>query len=146
MAFEAVLLFDGSCGLCHRLVVFLARRDHARRLCFAPLDGGYSRELLAQLGIGTPGADEAVLVAWPEAEQARAYCGARAALTALTLLTPGWNALARCLLLLPVPLLNWGYRCVARRRYRWFGTADACALDPGLLEGRLPAAPATESQ
>ncbi len=143
----AILLFDGECGLCHRLARFIAARDRARRLKFAPLAGGYARELLAQSGLDPAGVAEVILVLSAGPAPRRLLRGARAALTALALLGPGWSMLGRGLLLLPAPLLAWGYWVVARRRYRWFGGADACALDPGLFAGRLAEPPAaTKSQ
>lgn len=137
MKSDAVLLFDGECGLCHRLVRFIAARDHRRRISFAPLGGDYARELLAGFGVDSSAVDEALLVTGTGTQQRKLYRGPYAALTALRLAAPGWRWLAAVLTALPKPLLTQGYRFVAKRRYRWFKRADACALDPALLAGKV---------
>jgi predicted DCC family thiol-disulfide oxidoreductase YuxK len=38
-----------------------------------------------------------------------------------------WS-IASVFLLLPVAIRDWGYGFVARRRYRWFGKRDTCAI------------------
>jgi predicted DCC family thiol-disulfide oxidoreductase YuxK len=134
---EALLLFDGDCGLCHGLVRFLAQRDHARRLRFAPLGSAAARAALAGSGLDSSGLDEAVMVLQPGTREAKFYRGPRAALTAIRFIPGGWRWLALALDALPEPLLAWGYRWIARRRYRWFGGVERCAIDPGLLAGRI---------
>ena len=45
-----LLLFDGVCGLCNRLVHFVLRRDRHDRFRFAALQSGLAREMLAPHG------------------------------------------------------------------------------------------------
>ncbi|MBI5496185.1 MAG: DUF393 domain-containing protein [Deltaproteobacteria bacterium] len=54
-----VILFDGDCGLCSRVVRFVLARDSAGRFAFASLQGAAARGLL---GGRTPALDSFLLV------------------------------------------------------------------------------------
>jgi len=57
-----VLLFDADCGLCVGAVNWLVRRDRARRLWFAPLQGQAGQAFLRQHGLPTEDFDSLVFV------------------------------------------------------------------------------------
>src|SRR5512140_2976539 len=59
-----VLLFDGECGLCHRVVRLLLRLDREARLRFAPLQGPSAQAFLRTHGL--PAADFDSLVFVPD--------------------------------------------------------------------------------
>ena len=40
-----ILLYDGLCGFCNRLVGFVLNRDHKKIFYFAPLDGDFADDL-----------------------------------------------------------------------------------------------------
>jgi predicted DCC family thiol-disulfide oxidoreductase YuxK len=123
---RAVVLFDGVCGLCDRFIHFLAARDRTGRICFAPLQGHYARQVLGAHGLDAAAIDS-VGLHQPELTPPRdLLLRARAALHALKLLGGGWTALALILGTLPTPLLDWGYGNIARRRYRLFGKYEQC--------------------
>ena len=48
-----VLLFDGECGLCHRVVRGLLKCDRRERLRFAPLHGAAAQVWLRERGLPT---------------------------------------------------------------------------------------------
>lgn len=123
----AILLYDGSCGLCHGAVRFLLRRDRARNLRFAPLAGGAARDILRRHGRDPGRLDTIYLVLDPGGPRERLLDKSRAILAALARLHLGWRlvALAR---FLPAKLLDVFYDGIARRRYRWFGRIDQSPL------------------
>src|SRR5260370_42415171 len=41
-----IILYDGICGLCNRLVQFVLERDHQDRFRFAALQSNFARNLL----------------------------------------------------------------------------------------------------
>lgn len=45
MANLPILLFDDSCGVCHWMVQYVLRHDHARRFAFAPLGAAAGKRL-----------------------------------------------------------------------------------------------------
>lgn len=113
-----VLLYDGECGLCRACVRLLLRADRARRLRFAPLQGGAAQVWLRERGLPTEDFDALIFV--PEwaappgaAFQARTD-GALAACAAAGGLL-GWLAVFR---LLPRGARDAVYRRVARWRRR----------------------------
>lgn len=127
----SIVLFDGECGLCHRTVLFAARRDpppHALR--FAPLQSPVGRALLTRHGLNSDQLDSLVLI-----ENSRVFTRTSATLRILRRLRFPWPLLSG-LIIIPPPIRNLLYRLIARYRLRVFGRADACAL-PAELAGRM---------
>ena len=116
-----IVYFDGSCGLCSKVVDFLIRRDPDRRLRFAPLQGNTAREHLAD-----PDRElrESVVLTW----NSRTYRNSAAVVRILWLLPLRWKLLGTVLWLIPAPLRDWGYQVVARYRNRFLGTSNLCRL------------------
>jgi predicted DCC family thiol-disulfide oxidoreductase YuxK len=121
----ALLLFDGRCGLCDRLVRFVLRRDRRDRFVFAPLQSRLAAEVLARHGRDARALDTFCLVLDRGGPSERVLVRSRAALAVARLLGAPWRAL--CVLgVLPTSWLDALYDFVARRRRRWFGTVDGC--------------------
>jgi predicted DCC family thiol-disulfide oxidoreductase YuxK len=122
-----LVLYDGVCGLCHRLVRFLLRADRRRVLRFAPLQGEASARLRRRLP-RLAGVDSVVFVRDHEGAGERCYLRSRAVVEVLASLGGAWRLAAWPLRLVPPPLRDRLYDGVARRRYGWFGRFDACRL------------------
>ena len=122
-----VLLFDGECGLCHRVVRWLLRIDGRAVLRFAPLQGPAAQAFLRAHGLPGDDFDSLVFVPdWSQREEknfALRTDGAIAALRAV-----GARRRAAMLALWPHAWRDAGYRLVARWRYRVFGPWKACPL------------------
>ena len=135
-----LVLYDGVCGLCNRLVQFILRRDRAGQFRFAALQSAFAAELLR--GHGRPAEDldtVYVFARYGESDQ-RLLAKGRAILFVLGRLGGLWR-LAPILGVLPRPILDFAYDRIARRRYRWFGRLDACPLPaPGTRERFLDGA------
>ena len=128
---EAVLLYDGVCGLCNRVVRFVLKRDALGRFRFVTLQGEYAHEVLTRHGRDPRKLETVYLVEGRDTDGERLLAGPRAVLHALKLIGGGWRALACAVGWLPTPLLGLAYRLVARTRYRVFGKHDACPMpDP----------------
>jgi predicted DCC family thiol-disulfide oxidoreductase YuxK len=121
-------------GLCNRSVALLARHDRAGRLRFAHLQGPTAARLLApaQRSVASDGT---VVLLEPSG---RVSVRSAAVLHALAYTGSGWRAVAR---VLTCPgarsLLDVAYGFVARRRDRWFGRAESCALPDPALRARF---------
>jgi predicted DCC family thiol-disulfide oxidoreductase YuxK len=128
-ATHVIVLYDGVCGLCSRIVAFLLPRDRARRIHFAALQGPVAAEILRRHGEppleGDP--QSIILVQAPGTAHERLFHRSGAALRLVRALPGAWPALG---LLLAVPRLvrDWVYDRVANNRYRIFGRLDACTL------------------
>jgi predicted DCC family thiol-disulfide oxidoreductase YuxK len=124
-----VLLFDGECGLCQRIVRALLRHDRRAVLRFAPLQGPAAQAWLRNHGLPTADFDSLVFVPdWSRPDRAdyllrtdgalaalRAVGGPRWAIGLISAWPAGWRDAA--------------YRLIARRRYRIFGRARVGGLD-----------------
>ena len=121
-----LVLYDGVCGLCNRLVQFILAHDHDAVFSFAPLQSAIGRGWVARSG-GNPGELTTVYVI-PDYETAAAQLLARSAAVLFVVgkLPAPWRLL-RVLGLLPKTLLDFAYQQVAKSRYRIFGR-EVCLL------------------
>lgn len=132
---RALILFDGTCGLCSGAVHFLAKRDRAGRFRCAPLGSETARCECRRLGVDlpAPGPDTIVVAAGSEV-----WIRSDAVIEIARRLPWPWRAavMARAV---PRSLRDAAYRWVARHRKRWFGTTDACALPQAAFQAAAAA-------
>ena len=122
-----IVFFDGACGLCDRAVRWLWNRTDVE-VRFAPLQGETAKERVPEQ-FRTPPLN--TLVVWENDSVHVESDG----LAAIARRMPGLcGRMARALTLpLARPLLNVGYRLIARNRHRWFGTTCRLVPDPERL-------------
>ena len=129
----ALILFDGECGLCCRVVTFVAARDATRRFRFAPLQGELGRRECARLGVELPmGAPDSIVVTTDR----HAWVRSDAVIEIARRMPWPWRA-ALALRAVPESLRDGAYRWVARNRFRWLGKADLCAAPTPALRERM---------
>lgn len=115
-----VLLFDGECGLCNRCVRLLLRLDREAKLRFAPLQSPAAQAYLRTRGLPTADFDSLVFVAdWRGA--VAPLLRTDGVLAALRLCPGTGRALAAVLGIFPASWRDWGYKLIARWRYRIWG-------------------------
>ncbi len=116
-----IVFFDGVCGFCNVWVDFLMKRDHHRRLLFAPLQGETARQRLTDADVENLHS----LVFWtPDGCYRKTAAVVRIGWT----LGGVWSVLGSFLWLIPRPLRDIGYNVIARNRYRLFGKKETCRL------------------
>jgi predicted DCC family thiol-disulfide oxidoreductase YuxK len=116
-----VLLYDGECGLCNRLVRSLLRTDQAGRLSYAPLQSAPAQAYLRSQGLPATDFDSLVFVPdWdhPVAHDYRMRTDG--ALAACKVVGGKWGLLSG-FRVLPRWLRDPFYKLVARTRYALFG-------------------------
>ena len=128
---QPVILFDGVCNLCTAVVRFVIERDPAARFSFASLQSDTARRLLEQAGRIAALPDSLVLI-----DEEGVHVRSDAALRVAAGLRSPWS-LAAHLTIVPKALRNRVYDFVARHRYRWFGTRDACLVPTPELRARF---------
>jgi predicted DCC family thiol-disulfide oxidoreductase YuxK len=128
-----ILFYDGECGLCHRAVKSVLRKDAQHVVDYAPLGGETFQALLtAEQQRSIP---DSLVVLTPEGEL---LTRSTAALRLMSQLGGGSRFRAKMLRRLPMALRDWGYDWVARNRKRWFDKpADTCPLVSKELRGRF---------
>lgn len=105
-----LVLYDGDCAFCQRAVRFIYRHDSEKHFAFAPLQGETAKQFLT----APPNLDTVILIEnYKTHPQQHLY--AKASFRALWLLGGLWT-LPGSLYFLPAPLIDWGYRLVARHR------------------------------
>jgi len=137
-----ILLYDGVCGLCNRLVQFILRRDPGAVFRFASLQSPLASRILARHGADAADLDTVYVVIncdqpdeqlLPRSDAVIFILGhlGEAAVAAQGTPTSGssfWRVAGLLLQLVPRRARDWGYRMVAKTRYRIFGRYDACPL------------------
>ena len=124
-----ILLYDGVCALCNRLVQFVLKRDHAAQLRFASLQSDFAVRILARHRVNSQ--LETVSVVLPDSPLRQSDSllqRSQAVIFVLSQLGGIWPAAAFLLRLIPGPIRDWGYSLIARHRYRIFGRYEACPL------------------
>jgi predicted DCC family thiol-disulfide oxidoreductase YuxK len=127
-----VVLFDGVCNLCVGSLPWLLRMDRRGRLRFGTLQSEAGGDLLERCGLSREYDRSMVVV-----EGETAYTESDAVVRLAWLLGFPW-ALGSVAALVPDPIRDRGYRWLARNRYDWFGTREACLVpDSDLVDGDL---------
>jgi len=114
-----LLLFDGNCNLCHRVVSFVYRRDSRKRIRIQSLQS-YNSPLPHGVNF-IAGISDSVLFY----SNGKWFDQSEAVLELMRVLG-GINRFFLLGYLLPSNLRNVLYRWVSRNRYRWFGRRDRC--------------------
>ena len=126
-----ILFFDGECVLCNQSVLWILDNERHPLIQFAPLNSTTAKQLLR-----TPEwAHHTDSILWYTPDQPVLEASDAAIAVAAHLNWP-WRGLW-AFKTLPKSWRDWGYRVIARRRMRWFGRTDHCALlrdvDPSRL-------------
>jgi predicted DCC family thiol-disulfide oxidoreductase YuxK len=124
-----ILLYDGVCGLCNRLVQFVLRRDPAGMVRFAALQSELATRILTRHGADARDLDTVYVVVNYELSDENLLSLSDAVIFILQHLgAADLRGAGRVLQVVPRPLREWGYRLVARNRYRIFGRYDTCPM------------------
>jgi predicted DCC family thiol-disulfide oxidoreductase YuxK len=116
-----MLVYDGECSFCSRVVQFVLRHERRSDLFFVPRASPRGGELRRQHGL-----EQVESLLW--IEDGRAYIEWEAVAHVAGYVGGIHGALARAASLLPAALLNFGYRIVARLRKRLAGRPRQCLL------------------
>jgi len=125
------VIFDGTCGLCNRFVVFALRRDRSQALRFVSNHSSLAQQLLASVNLVGADAETVVVV-----EGDAALVRSSAMIFVASRLGWPWSMLA-IFRLVPRFLRDWGYSLVARNRIAIFGRVGECARVPAELRQRI---------
>jgi predicted DCC family thiol-disulfide oxidoreductase YuxK len=128
-----ILLYDGICGLCNRLVQFVLKHDTAARFRFASLQSDYAAGILQRHGLDPDDLDTVYLVS----ESGQLAARSDAVIFVFDELGSFWSGIATVLRVFPRSLRDWGYRVVARHRCRVFGKYESCPLPEKKYQDRF---------
>jgi len=117
-----ILLFDGVCNLCIGLVNFTIKRDSKEKFKFAALQSESGQALLKTFGLSANDFDTFVLISGE-----KYYLKSSAGLHVLKELGGFWK-LFYVFTIIPIPLRDFIYNVIAKRRYRFFGKRATCIV------------------
>ena len=122
-----VILYDGVCGLCDRLVRFVLKHDQRGFFRFAALQGHFAAKALARHGKDAAQLEAMCVIAGEKSRPEELLCKSDAAIFVVRQLNWPWKA-AVLLKIVPRGLRDRAYDWIARRRYRIFGKLEQCAV------------------
>jgi len=122
-----IILYDGVCGLCNRLVQFLLKRDRRDRLRFASLQSEFASTVLKRHGLDPADLDTVYLIVNSGKTDEQLLSRSDAIIKAVASLGGIWQIILSGKVL-PRSLRDMLYRVVAANRYRVFGKSDSCMM------------------
>jgi len=126
-----IILYDGVCGLCNRLVQSLLKKDKQGRLRFAALQSDFAATVLTRHGKDPKDLDTVHVVLNYGRSDEQVLNRSEAVLSGYRELGGFWKTGALIARVIPRGLRDVAYAFVARNRYRVFGKSDSCMLpDP----------------
>jgi predicted DCC family thiol-disulfide oxidoreductase YuxK len=128
-----VLLYDGVCGFCNRLVQFVLKHDAKAYFRFASLQSDYAARVLNPHGLDPQDLNTLYLVEPGKRLQVRSD----AVVLILRKLGGFWSVVAFTLRIFPKRLRDWGYGIAASHRYRIFGKYETCLLPEKKYQDRF---------
>ena len=123
-----IILYDGVCGLCNRLVQFVLKRDSHDRFRFASLQSDFATRVLRRHGAAPEDLDTMYVVLGQGLPGEHLAARSDAVVVAMQEFGGLWKVLSMTLRGLPGWLRNWAYNLLARNRYRIFGKYDSCPI------------------
>ena len=118
--FKHLVFYDGTCGLCDRIVLRLYKSDQQKIFGFAPLEGKTAEAVLKDLPLEQKSADSMVLVENYNQPNQRIIILGKAALRTSWLLGGWWRLIGILYYLVPPFITDFFYGIVARNRHRFF--------------------------
>jgi len=122
-----LVLYDGVCGLCNRLLQFLLTHDRRAVFVFAPLQSAFGMSTVERFGGNPEELSSFFVVSNFRTDRARLVGRGQASLFVAGELGWPWKA-AVLFRVIPPAVLDRIYDLVARNRYRLFGRFDRCLI------------------
>ncbi|MDO9000270.1 thiol-disulfide oxidoreductase DCC family protein [Sediminibacterium sp.] len=120
---QPILLFDGECGFCNRSLLYFINHEKNKTMHFAPLKSKTGKELLAYFEIEAK-TDSVILI-----RDHSAYIKSCAVLRLMPYMKGLWPLMI-VFVIIPPFIRNFIYDMIAKRRMKFFGRVDNCALLP----------------
>jgi predicted DCC family thiol-disulfide oxidoreductase YuxK len=131
-----LVLYDGVCGLCNRLLQFLLRHDHRRVFSFASLQSAVGQATVERSGGNPRDLTSFYVVADYKTTASRVLTRSDAALFVASELGWPWRS-AQWLRSVPNGIRDRVYDLIARHRYQVFGRYERCVIPSPEFRGRF---------
>ena len=143
---DPILLYDGVCGLCNRVLRFVVKRDLKGTFRFAALQSAVAIRVLSAHGENPQELDTFYVLLNHDLEGSNTsgdfekgilLSRSDAVSFVLTELGGIWRLPGALLRILPRFARDWAYRLVARNRYRLFERYAACPVPSEAIRARF---------
>ena len=125
-----IIVFDGVCNFCNRIVQIIIRHDPSVQIRFAAQQSEAGEKLLSDYKISTS-ASSVIFI-----KDRLVYEKSDAVIEIAKFLT-GWPSLFRYTIIVPRFIRNYIYQLVAANRYRLFGKQAQCMVPKEEEKGRF---------
>jgi predicted DCC family thiol-disulfide oxidoreductase YuxK len=125
-----IIVFDGVCNFCNRVVQIIIRHDPSAQIHFAAQQSEAGKRLIKDFAI-KEGSNSVLFV-----KDGLVYYQSDAVIEIAKLLT-GWPSLFRYTIIVPRFIRNYIYQLVAANRYRLFGKQAQCMVPKEEEKGRF---------
>ena len=125
-----IIVFDGVCNFCNRIVQIIIRQDPSAQIHFAAQQSEAGEKLMKDLAIKE--SSNSVLFV----KDGLVYYQADAVIEIAKLLT-GWSSIFKYSIIVPRFLRNAIYKLIAANRYTVFGKQDHCMVPKEEERGRF---------
>ena len=125
-----IIVFDGVCNFCNRIVQIIIRHDPSAQIHFAAQQSEAGEKLLSDYKISTS-ASSVIFI-----KDRLVYEKSDAVIEIAKLLT-GWPSLFKYTIIVPRFLRNAIYKFIAANRYAIFGKQDQCMVPKEEEKGRF---------
>lgn len=118
-----IILYDGYCNFCARIVRSILRHDRKKRFRFSPLQSPFGATIQGKLKAKYGAVPDSIVLV----HNAKVFVRTDAVLRIAAIIGGPWYLLTP-LWILPRGVRNALYNLFARKRYRWFGQREMCYL------------------
>ena len=125
-----IIVFDGVCNFCNRIVQIIIRHDPSYQIHFAAQQSEAGEKLLNQYSIQESTSSVVFIT------NGMVYYQSDAVIEIAKFLT-GWPSIFKYSIIVPRFIRNYIYQLVAANRYRLFGKQDSCMVPKEGDRGRF---------
>jgi predicted DCC family thiol-disulfide oxidoreductase YuxK len=123
-----IVLYDGVCGLCNRLVQFVLKNDRNDVFRFASLQSKLAEQILVRHRLRSESLETVYVVLDYGLAEERLLSRLQAVVYVLQQMSRPLVYVSVILRVLPAPIQKFLYGLIARNRYRVFGRYETCPL------------------
>lgn len=128
---QPVILFDGICNYCNRIVNFIIRQDKKKIFLFASLQSDFGQSILKENNLPLDVFDSLLLL-----DKGKLFQKSTAGLRLYNKLPWYWKW-TQLFWIFPRFIRDAGYDLVAKNRYKWFGKKEKCMVPTPELRDRF---------
>lgn len=119
---DRTILYDGSCNMCNRAVVFVRKHDQRKKINYLPIQSDEGMELITNAGLQGVALHSIIYFSGE-----RHYLRSSAILNILKDLGGGWK-IFYIFIIIPPFFRDFIYNIIAESRYYFSGRSDKCSL------------------